>query len=81
MPRMIFTVTIDAHGSIPTNPSELLTPDFLEKNIGEALARVAQNNPGHPPYTVTVSGGGPLTEIEQYRVWLREMLERASDPR
>ncbi len=81
MPRMIFTVTIDAHGSIPTNPSELLTPDFLEKNIGEALARVARNNPGHPPYTIKVSGGGPLTEIEQYRVWLRETLERAHEPR
>lgn len=81
MPRMIFTVTIDAHGSIPTNSSVLLTPDFLEKNIGEALAKVARNNPDHPPYTVKVSGGGSLTEIEQYRVWLRETLERAHEPR
>jgi len=81
MPRMIFTVTIDVDVSLQPKLSDLVTPEFLERTLDTAIAKAARTGPDHLPCTVRVAGGGPLTEMEQSRVWLREMLGRLSHPR
>lgn len=81
MPRIIFTVTINLSSSLQPNFSSLVTPDFVEKAVSTEIAKTLPTDLDSLPCTVTVSGGGPLTEKEQYRIWLREMSVRSRDPR
>jgi len=81
MPRMVFTVAIDIDMALEANVSSLVTPEFLERAVYAEIAKAVPTVPDHPPCSVTVSGGGPLTEKEEYRIWLREMSGRSRDPR
>lgn len=81
MPRMIFMVTIDLSSALQPSLSGLVTPDFVERAVSTEIAKAVPTDLDSLPCTVTVSGGGPLTEKEQYRVWLREMSGRSKGPR
>jgi hypothetical protein len=81
MPRIIFTVTINLDSALQSRFSTLVTPGFLESTVSQEIAKALPADPDNLLYTVTVTRGGPLTEKEQYRVWLREMSVRSGASR
>ena len=81
MTKKVFTVTVDINDSLQTQFSGKVTPQFIERTLNSAMAKINRAGPERSQFTIQVTGGGPLTQAEQYRVWLREMVGRLSDPR
>ena len=81
MTKKVFTVTVDVNNSSQTEFLGKVTPQFIERTLNSAIARMNRTGSKGSQFTIQVAGGEPLTQAEQYRVWLREIVGRSSDPR
>jgi hypothetical protein len=81
MAKNIFTVTVDVNNPSQTEFSKKVTPKFIEKTLNSAITKMNLSGPERSKFTIQVAGGGPFTDWEEYRIWLREMVRRPNDPR
>jgi hypothetical protein len=81
MTKKVFTVTIDVNDSSQARFSKKVTPRFIQSALDSAITNINLSGPEQSPFTIQVAGGGPFTDKEAYRIWLRDAVKRPSDSR